>query len=59
MNQLTFTKKITTHRFFIMTPESFKKIPVVLEALKQPQSSRSILNYMCALIQLILKIDQN
>ena len=31
-----------------MTPESFKKIPVVLEALKQPQSSRSILNYMFA-----------
>ena len=31
-----------------MTPESFKKIPAVLEALKQPQSSRSILNYMCA-----------
>ena len=31
-----------------MTPESFKKIPAVVEALKQPQSSRSILNYMCA-----------
>ena len=31
-----------------MTPESFKKIPAVVEALKQPYSSRSILNYMCA-----------
>ena len=31
-----------------MNPEEFKKIPAVLEALRQPQSSQSVLNYMCA-----------
>ena len=30
-----------------MTPENFKKIPIVLNALSNPCSPRSILNYMC------------
>ena len=30
-----------------MSPENFKKIPIVLKALSNPCSPRSILNYMC------------
>jgi len=33
-----------------MTPENFKKIPIVLNALSNPSSPRSILNYMCDIL---------
>ena len=31
-----------------LTPEDMHTLPVVLEALKNPRSPRSVLNYMCA-----------
>ena len=31
-----------------MTPQDFRTLPIVKEALKNPRSPRSILNYMCA-----------
>jgi len=31
-----------------MTPKDFRTLPIVKEALENPRSPRSILNYMCA-----------
>ena len=31
-----------------MTPNDFRILPIVLDALKKPREPRSILNYMCA-----------
>ena len=31
-----------------MTPKDFRTLPIVKEALKNPRSPRSILNYICA-----------
>ena len=31
-----------------MTPDDFRTLPIILDALKNPQSARSVLNYMCA-----------